>query len=60
MLYALMFLSFLIIPVLITTLLSAKISGRVMSLIDPSYAKNNAPLIASVSEHMPTMWVNFW
>ena len=31
-----------------------------MTLIDPTYAKNHMPLIASVSEHAPSMWVNYW
>jgi dolichyl-diphosphooligosaccharide--protein glycosyltransferase len=30
-------------------------TGRFYSLLDPSYAKNNIPIIASVSEHQPTV-----
>merc|ERR1712180_142872 len=30
------------------------------SLLDPSYAKNNIPIIASVSEHQPTSWSSFY
>jgi len=29
-------------------------------LLDPSYAKNNIPIIASVSEHQPTSWSSFY
>jgi dolichyl-diphosphooligosaccharide--protein glycosyltransferase len=28
--------------------------------LDPSYAKNNIPIIASVSEHQPTAWSSFY
>jgi len=28
--------------------------------LDPSYAKNNIPIIASVSEHQPTTWSSFY
>uniref|UniRef100_H2YNQ1 Dolichyl-diphosphooligosaccharide--protein glycosyltransferase subunit STT3A n=1 Tax=Ciona savignyi TaxID=51511 RepID=H2YNQ1_CIOSA len=43
--------------------LSGKIApwtGRFYSLLDPSYAKNNIPIIASVSEHQPTTWSSFY
>jgi len=43
--------------------ISGKISpwtGRFYSLLDPSYAKNNIPIIASVSEHQPTSWSSFY
>ncbi|OTF83909.1 hypothetical protein BLA29_004666, partial [Euroglyphus maynei] len=36
------------------------LSGRFYSLLDPSYAKNNIPIIASVSEHQPTSWSSFY
>lgn len=42
---------------------SGKVSpwtGRFYSLLDPSYAKNNIPIIASVSEHQPTSWSSFY
>lgn len=42
---------------------SGKISpwtGRFYSLLDPSYAKNNIPIIASVSEHQPTTWSSYY
>jgi dolichyl-diphosphooligosaccharide--protein glycosyltransferase len=29
-------------------------------LLDPSYAKNNIPIIASVSEHQPTTWSSYY
>jgi len=35
-------------------------TGRFYSLLDPSYAKNNIPIIASVSEHQPTAWSSFF
>jgi dolichyl-diphosphooligosaccharide---protein glycosyltransferase len=38
----------------------SKISGRVMSLIDPSYANDHMPLIASVQEHSPSRWMNYF
>jgi dolichyl-diphosphooligosaccharide---protein glycosyltransferase len=43
--------------------ISGKVSpwtGRFYSLLDPSYAKNNIPIIASVSEHQPTSWGSFY
>jgi dolichyl-diphosphooligosaccharide--protein glycosyltransferase len=47
----------------IVLMLTGKISpwtGRFYSLLDPSYAKNNIPIIASVSEHQPTAWSSFY
>ncbi|KAK2720009.1 dolichyl-diphosphooligosaccharide--protein glycosyltransferase subunit STT3A-like [Artemia franciscana] len=35
-------------------------TGRFYSLLDPSYAKNHIPIIASVSEHQPTAWSSFF
>lgn len=35
-------------------------SERVMTLLDPSYAKNYIPIVASVSEHQPTAWTTFF
>jgi len=29
-------------------------SGRVLTLLDPTYAKNHIPIIASVAEHQTT------
>ncbi len=37
-----------------------KFSERVMTLLDPSYARNFIPIIASVSEHQPTSWATFF
>jgi dolichyl-diphosphooligosaccharide--protein glycosyltransferase len=34
-------------------------TGRFYSLLDPTYAKSNIPIIASVSEHQPTSWSSF-
>jgi len=35
-------------------------TGRFWSLLDPTYAKENIPIIASVSEHQPTTWASFF
>ncbi|CAJ0583241.1 unnamed protein product, partial [Mesorhabditis spiculigera] len=35
-------------------------TGRFYSLLDPAYAKNNIPIIASVSEHQPTAWGSYY
>jgi len=35
-------------------------TGRFYSLLDPTYAKDNIPIIASVSEHQPTTWSSFF
>uniref|UniRef100_A0A667XVM5 Dolichyl-diphosphooligosaccharide--protein glycosyltransferase subunit STT3A n=1 Tax=Myripristis murdjan TaxID=586833 RepID=A0A667XVM5_9TELE len=34
--------------------------GRFYSLLDPSYAKEQLPIIASVSEHQPTTWSSYY
>eukprot|EP00916_Digyalum_oweni_P009722 GHVL01016392.1.p1 GENE.GHVL01016392.1~~GHVL01016392.1.p1 ORF type:complete len:739 (+),score=67.28 GHVL01016392.1:140-2356(+) len=34
-------------------------SGRSMTLLDPSYAQKHIPIIASVSEHQPTIWAAY-
>lgn len=39
---------------------TTRISGRVMTLIDPSYASSHMPLIASVAEHAATKWWNYF
>lgn len=31
-----------------------------MTLLDPTYAKKYIPIIASVSEHQPTAWPNYF
>ncbi|XP_036357672.1 dolichyl-diphosphooligosaccharide--protein glycosyltransferase subunit STT3A isoform X1 [Octopus sinensis] len=52
---------FTVIGVILTV--TGKISpwtGRFYALLDPSYAKNNIPIIASVSEHQPTTWSSFY
>ncbi|XP_011269958.1 hypothetical protein CAOG_08388, partial [Capsaspora owczarzaki ATCC 30864] len=38
----------------------APLTGRFYSLLDPTYAKDNIPIIASVSEHQPTTWASFF
>ena len=50
----------LMIPIALTTSGATKFSGRVMTLIDPSYAKDHAPLIASVAEHAPPVWTRYF
>lgn len=53
-----------LVAILVSVLtFSGKISpwtGRFYSLLDPSYAKNHIPIIASVSEHQPTSWSSFY
>lgn len=39
---------------------NTKWSGRSMTLLDPTYAKKYIPIIASVSEHQPTAWPNYF
>uniref|UniRef100_A0A7N6C404 Dolichyl-diphosphooligosaccharide--protein glycosyltransferase subunit STT3A n=1 Tax=Anabas testudineus TaxID=64144 RepID=A0A7N6C404_ANATE len=54
---------FLLLTVGAVLMLTGKISpwtGRFYSLLDPSYAKNNIPIIASVSEHQPTTWSSYY
>lgn len=35
-------------------------SSRSLTLLDPTYAKNFIPIVASVSEHQPTTWSSFF
>lgn len=35
-------------------------TGRFYSLLDPTYASKNIPIIASVSEHQPTSWGSYF
>jgi len=35
-------------------------TGRFYTLLDPTYAKEHIPIIASVSEHQPTTWASFF
>jgi len=35
-------------------------TGRFWTLLDPTYAKEHIPIIASVSEHQPTTWSSFF
>ncbi|EZG66584.1 oligosaccharyl transferase STT3 [Gregarina niphandrodes] len=37
----------------------SRFSGRSMTLLDPSYATKNVPIIASISEHQPPIWSVF-
>jgi len=52
----LMVIGFILLFVLLTTGGRTRFSGRSMTLIDPSYAANHMPLVASVAEHSPTVW----
>eukprot|EP00030_Apusomonadida_sp_AF-17_P005868 a676506_166.p1 GENE.a676506_166~~a676506_166.p1 ORF type:complete len:728 (+),score=383.17 a676506_166:57-2186(+) len=36
------------------------ITGRFYTLLDPTYAIKNIPIIASVSEHQPTTWASYF
>ncbi len=51
---------FILLPRIRTAGKIAPWTGRFYSLLDPSYAKNNIPIIASVSEHQPTTWSSFY
>ncbi|NXF12135.1 STT3A glycosyltransferase, partial [Smithornis capensis] len=54
---------FVLLSIGAVLMLTGKISpwtGRFYSLLDPSYAKNNIPIIASVSEHQPTTWSSYY
>eukprot|EP01132_Coremiostelium_polycephalum_P009021 gene9021-11049_t len=35
-------------------------TGRFYSLLDPTYARDHIPIIASVSEHQPTTWASYF
>jgi len=35
-------------------------TGRFYSMFDPTYAKIHIPIIASVSEHQPTIWASYF
>jgi dolichyl-diphosphooligosaccharide--protein glycosyltransferase len=39
---------------------STKFGGRTMSLLDPTYAAQFMPLVASVSEHSPSPWGSYF
>lgn len=53
-------LSALITPVFIKMGLIGKLSGRLLSFINPTYAKRFNPIVASVAEHQPTVWSSFY
>eukprot|EP01137_Pigoraptor_chileana_P016397 Opistho-2@5843 len=50
----------LVLGILTITGKVAPWTGRFYSLLDPTYAKDNIPIIASVSEHQPTTWSSFF
>ena len=35
-------------------------SGRSLTLLDPTYASKYIPIIASVAEHAPPVWTQYW
>merc|ERR1711897_31791 len=35
-------------------------SGRSLTLLDPTYASKYIPIIASVAEHQPPVWTQYW
>ena len=43
-----------------TTGYFSNFTGRFYSLLDPTYAKEHIPIIASVSEHQPTTWASYF
>mmetsp|Transcript_1944 Transcript_1944/g.6984 ORF Transcript_1944/g.6984 Transcript_1944/m.6984 type:complete len:715 (+) Transcript_1944:92-2236(+) len=43
-----------------TTGYFSNFTGRFYALLDPTYAKEHIPIIASVSEHQPTTWASFF
>lgn len=43
-----------------TTGYFSKFTGRFYALLDPTYAKEHIPIIASVSEHQPTTWASYF
>ena len=57
---ALSIVSFVFVFVYFTLSGNTKWSGRSMSLLDPTYARKYIPIIASVSEHQPTTWSNYF
>ena len=57
---ALSLVSFAFVFVYLTISGNTKWSGRSMTLLDPTYAKKYIPIIASVSEHQPTTWSNYF
>ncbi|TNJ26652.1 Dolichyl-diphosphooligosaccharide--protein glycosyltransferase [Giardia muris] len=48
------------IPVGLKLGLIGKLSGRLLSFINPTYAKRFNPIVASVAEHQPTVWASFY
>ena len=52
--------AFVFVFVYLTVSGNTKWSGRSMTLLDPTYAKKYIPIVASVSEHQPTSWSNYF
>ncbi|CAL6011331.1 Dolichyl-diphosphooligosaccharide--protein_glycosyltransferase [Hexamita inflata] len=50
----------IMIPVLLKIGLLGKLTGRFLSFVSPTHARNHNPLVASVSEHQPTVWASFY
>jgi dolichyl-diphosphooligosaccharide--protein glycosyltransferase len=51
--------SFLLVFAYLTATGRTRWAGRSLTLLDPTYAAKNIPIIASVSEHQPTSWSNY-
>jgi dolichyl-diphosphooligosaccharide--protein glycosyltransferase len=58
--FAFSIISFVFAFVYLTFSGMTKWGGRSMTLLDPTYAKKYIPIIASVSEHQPTTWSNYF
>lgn len=39
---------------------SGRMTGRIRTFLDPTYASKHIPIIASVSEHQPTAWGSYF
>lgn len=60
LLFSLLTLSVVLLAVLRFLGYITKWTGRFYSLLDPTYAKEHIPIIASVSEHQPTTWGSYF
>lgn len=46
--------------ILVAAVIGGGLTGRIRTLLDPTYASNHIPIIASVSEHQPTAWGSYF
>ncbi|CAN8066570.1 unnamed protein product [Agarophyton chilense] len=49
---------FLVISLVLDS--SGRMTGRIRTFLDPTYASKHIPIIASVSEHQPTAWGSYF